>query len=151
MAIRKEVCKALNRGTDFASALAAAQKDTERHGPKRKNEDGQEPKGKKRKSQKERMKEQLAAAGASAASSSTQNQKGQQKGGNAKGKGKGGKKGGADSLPTGSKLKTPAGDGICINWNKNKDCANANCSYKHVCWFCFKDNHRGCERRFTQS
>ena len=29
MAIRKEICKGLNRGTDFASALADAQKDTE--------------------------------------------------------------------------------------------------------------------------
>ena len=77
------------------------------------------------------------------------------KGGNkgSKGQGKGGKNGkdGKHDLPPGSHLQTRAGDNICINWTKGRDCSRPDCSYKHVCWFCFKDNHRGCEHRSNQS
>ena len=185
MAIRKEVCKDLNRGIDFATALANAQKDTElrnqnflaqvtisaassasraitapgvratasssadKAGTKRKNEDKESKSSKRRKNAKERerQKEQLAA---NRAPNANANQKGgNPKGGNPKGQGKGGK--GGKDLPPDAKLETREGEPICINWNKNRDCARSDCSYKHVCWICFKSNHRGCEHRTTQS
>ena len=105
-----------------------------------------------RKTRGQKHKEKLEAARkANATNNAKDDPKGGAKGkGKDKGKNKGDKGAGGvwDNLPAGAKLKTSVGDkSICIKWNQNKDCARDPCNFVHVCYFCEKDNHKGCNHR----
>ena len=64
-----------------------------------------------------------------------------------------GKKGAGKGLPQGAKTHTTTEPKkpICYNWNQKRECSSTNCTFEHICWFCEKSNHRGCEHNWRQS
>ena len=192
-AIREKATAAMNSGTDFATALAEAQENSNLRqlmfstpvaihaaspasrsvtapglaaaaAPKKRGRDTDDdnnpgPSNKKARNRANKqsakiaeLQKQLAAArSGNGGNPNGRNPNGRNPNGKGDGKGsKGGGKGGKDNnggRPAGSVSETTAGEPICWNWNRPHGCRNQSCTRKHVCWFCQKADHNGCNHR----